>query len=188
VPAHEPLPACYDTVASWDLHALALRTRLVEVPWTGGSCWRTSRPRSTRKTLAEIGKKVGRKILEEVASIVSPDMVLAWHCRLIAKKFDASKNRTYPGRPKVDEEVDELLERLAKENPSWGYDRIACAMAYVGQQVSDQTVGNTWSETVFHPLPRGREQRPGRNSPVRPSMSSQRGTSLQRRGGPNQAW
>ena len=49
------------------------------------------RPKLTdgqRKTLAEIGKKLGRKILQEVANIVSPDTVLAWHRRMIAKKFD----------------------------------------------------------------------------------------------------
>jgi len=60
-----------------------------------------------RKTLAEIGKKLGRKVLEEVASIVKPETILAWHRRLVAKKFDGSKNRTYPGRPKIDAEVED---------------------------------------------------------------------------------
>ena len=49
-----------------------------------------------RKTLAEIGKKLGKKVLEEVASIVKPETILAWHSRLVAKKFDGSKSRTYP--------------------------------------------------------------------------------------------
>ncbi len=44
-----------------------------------------------RKTLAKIGKRLGRKALEEVASIVKPDTILAWHRRLVAKKFDGSK-------------------------------------------------------------------------------------------------
>jgi putative transposase len=106
-----------------------------------------------RKTLAGIGKKLGGKVLEEVAGIVSPDTVLAWHRRLIAKKFDCSKNRTYPGRPKVDQEVEELVVRLAKENPSWGYGRIAGAVAHVGHHVSDQTVGNILERNGIPPAP-----------------------------------
>jgi putative transposase len=78
-----------------------------------------------RKSLAEIGKKLGKKVLDEVASIVKPETILAWHRRLVAKKFDGSKSRKYPGRPCVDEEIEGLIVRLAKENRSWGYDRIA---------------------------------------------------------------
>src|ERR1700677_2432153 len=54
-----------------------------------------------RVTLAEIGKRVGRKALREIASVAKPDTILAWYRRLIAKKFDGSKQRKYPGRPKV---------------------------------------------------------------------------------------
>ena len=53
-----------------------------------------------RKTLAEIGQKLGKKALEEVANIVKPDTILAWHRKLIARKYDGSKRRG-PGRPRV---------------------------------------------------------------------------------------
>jgi hypothetical protein len=56
----------------------------------------TSRVRLTdgeRKTLAEIGQKLGKKALEDVASIVKPDTILAWHRKLIAQKFDGSQQR-----------------------------------------------------------------------------------------------
>ncbi len=106
-----------------------------------------------RKTLAEIGKKLGRKVLEEVASIVKPETILAWHRRLVAKKFDGSKNRTYPGRPKIDAEVEDLLLRCAKENRSWGYDRIVGALANLGYKVSDQTVGNVLKRHGIPPAP-----------------------------------
>jgi hypothetical protein len=49
-----------------------------------------------RKTLAEIGKKLGKKVLAEVASIVKPETILAWHRRLVAKKFDGSKKQNVP--------------------------------------------------------------------------------------------
>jgi putative transposase len=76
-----------------------------------------------RKTLAEIGKKLGKQALEEVASIVKPDTILAWHRRLVVKKFDGSQQRKAPGRPMIDQEVEALIVRMAKENRSWGYDR-----------------------------------------------------------------
>lgn len=72
-----------------------------------------------RRTLAEIGKKLGRKVLVEVANIVKPETILAWHRRLVARKFDGSKNRKYPGRPRIDSSVEELVLRLAKENRGW---------------------------------------------------------------------
>ncbi len=95
-----------------------------------------------RRTLAEIGKRFGRKALVEVASIVKPETIFAWHRRLVAKKFDCSKNREYPGRPRVALEVAELVVRFAKENRDWGYDRIAGALANLGHEIRGQTVGN----------------------------------------------
>src|SRR5450755_3583513 len=52
-----------------------------------------------RSTLAEIGKRIGRKALEHIASVAKPDTILTWYRRLISRKFDGSKFRTYPGRP-----------------------------------------------------------------------------------------
>jgi putative transposase len=54
-----------------------------------------------RKTPAEIGKKLGKKALQEVATIVKPDTILAWHRTLIAQKFAGSQQRQFPGRPRV---------------------------------------------------------------------------------------
>jgi len=114
------------------------------------------RPRLTdgdRESLAEIGKRLGRKALGEVANIVKPDTILAWHRRLIAKKFDGSAKRDYPGRPRIDRETEDLIVRLAKENRSWGYDRIAGALAVLGNEVSDQTVGNVLKRHGLPPAP-----------------------------------
>jgi putative transposase len=52
-----------------------------------------------RSTLAEIGKRLGRKALKDVACVAKPDTILAWYRRLVAKKFDGSRFRSYPGRP-----------------------------------------------------------------------------------------
>jgi len=106
-----------------------------------------------RRTLAEIGKKLGRKVLAEVASIVKPETILAWHRKLVAKKFDGSKKRSYPGRSGLDREVEDLVVRVAKENRSWGYDRIAGALANLGHKLSDQTVGNVLKRHGIPPAP-----------------------------------
>jgi putative transposase len=78
-----------------------------------------------RKALAEIGKKLGKRALEEVASLVKPDTILAWYRQLIAHKFDGSPQRKALGRPKIDQELEALVVRMAQENRRWGYDRIA---------------------------------------------------------------
>src|SRR6266436_6888778 len=51
-----------------------------------------------RISLAQIGKRLGRKALAEVAQIVRPETILAWHRKLIARKFDGSKNRSFLNR------------------------------------------------------------------------------------------
>ena len=55
-----------------------------------------------RSTLAEIGKRLGRRALEQVAGVAQPDTILAWYRRLIARKFDGSKRRSCPGRPPIE--------------------------------------------------------------------------------------
>src|SRR5215471_7682469 len=54
-----------------------------------------------RTTLAEIGKRLGRKALQKVAGIAKPDTLLTWYHRLIAHKFDGSKQRRSVGRPRI---------------------------------------------------------------------------------------
>ena len=95
-----------------------------------------------RKTLAEIGKKLGKRALEEIATLVTPNTILAWHRTLMAQKFDGSQQRKALGRPKVSKELEASVVRMAQENRSWGYDRIAGALAHLGYRISDQTVGN----------------------------------------------
>jgi putative transposase len=82
-----------------------------------------------RSTLAEIGKRLGRQALQQVARVAKPDTILAWYRKLIAQKFDGSKHRRYPGRPSVNREIIKLVLRMARENTGWGYDRIAGALA-----------------------------------------------------------
>ena len=90
-----------------------------------------------KATLAEIAYRLGRKALREVAMVAQPETILAWYRRLIANQFDGSKSRRCPGAPRVGADIESLVVCMAKENPSWGYDRIVGAMANLGHQVSD---------------------------------------------------
>ena len=92
-----------------------------------------------RSTLAEIGKRLGRKWLTEVACVAKPETILAWYRHLIARKFDGSKHRSHPGRPRVAPELEALIVRLAQENKGWGYDRIKGEIGDLGHVVSHQT-------------------------------------------------
>ena len=95
-----------------------------------------------RQTLVAIGKQLGKKALEEVAQIVKPETILAWQRKLAADKFDGSPQRKSPGRPRVEKELEDLVVQMAKEHRGWGYDRLVGALAHLGYEISDQTVGN----------------------------------------------
>jgi putative transposase len=107
-----------------------------------------------RATLAEVGRRLGRKALRGVACVAKPDTILAWYRRLVAKKFDGSKHRQYPGRPAVAPEVEALVVRMARENTGWGYDRIVGALTSLGHRLSDQTVGNILRRHGIAPAPK----------------------------------
>ena len=106
-----------------------------------------------RGALGGIGHRLGRKVLADVASVARPDTILGWYRKLIARKFDGSKARRGPGRPRIKREVEQLIVRMAEENRDWGYDRIAGAMANLGYKVCDQTVGNVLHRHALSPAP-----------------------------------
>jgi putative transposase len=105
------------------------------------------------EVLADIGQKLGMQALKEVATIVKPDTILGWHRKFVAQKFDGFKQRKAPGRPVINQEVEALVVRMAKENRSWGYDRIVRALTNLGYTVSDQTVGNILKRHGIPPAP-----------------------------------
>jgi putative transposase len=106
-----------------------------------------------RGALGEIGHRLGRKVLADVATIAQPDTILGWYRKLVARKFDGSKARRGRGRPRIKREVEQLIIRLASENRDWGYDRIAGALANLGHEISDQTVGNVLWRHGLPPAP-----------------------------------
>jgi len=110
-----------------------------------------------RRRLAVKGKVLGRKLLEQLATIVTPDTILRWHRQLIAEKWDHSDKRR-PGRPPTPPEVVDLVVKLARENPTWGYDRIEGALVNLGHEICDTTVANILKKHGIEPAPTRRRQ------------------------------
>jgi putative transposase len=106
-----------------------------------------------RKMRGEIGHRLGRKALADIATVARPDTILGWYRKLVARKFDGSKARRGPGRPRIRREVEQLIIRMASENQDWGYDRIAGALGNLGHDISDQTVGNVLQRHGLPPAP-----------------------------------
>src|SRR5215831_16219564 len=87
-----------------------------------------------RRRLAAKARILGRRLLREFATIVTPDTLLAWHRTLIARQYDGSTRRG-PGRPPVMSEIRALIVRMATENRGWGYTRIQGALANLNHEV-----------------------------------------------------
>ena len=105
-----------------------------------------------RRLLARHAKAVGRKKLFDLDPIVSPDTLLRWHRQLIARKWTFV--RRGPGRPRVMRAIEELIVRMASENPRWGYTRILGALSNLGHKVARGTIANILKREGIEPAPR----------------------------------
>ena len=109
-----------------------------------------------RIRLAVKAKALGRRALDELETLVTPATLLAWHRKLIAKKW--TYERKGPGRPRVAKEITDLVLRMARENTSWGYDRIQGALGNHGHIIAPNTVKNVLKRHGIEPAPE-REKR-----------------------------
>src|SRR5438128_10254950 len=91
-----------------------------------------------RRRLAAKGQPLGRRILRQVATIVTPDTILRWHRRLIARKWTFAPKR--PGRPGTMKEIVSLIGRVATDNPAWGYTGIQGGVKNLDHRVAESTV------------------------------------------------
>jgi len=106
-----------------------------------------------RRLLAVKGKNIGRKALLQLTTIITPDTIIRWHRELVAQKWDYSQQRKSVGRPRTSQVIVDLILQFARENPTWGYDRIKSALDNLGHQISDQTVGNVLKAHGIEPAP-----------------------------------
>src|SRR2546426_4759103 len=110
-----------------------------------------------RRRLAKLAHPLGCKRLKHLATLATPDTLMRWYKRLIADKFDGSKTRKELGRPRVCEEIEQLVIRMAEENRTWGYRRIQGALANLGHHIDKITVRNILRRHHIEPAPQRRK-------------------------------
>ena len=110
-----------------------------------------------RRRLAKLGKALGRKALQQVATIATPDTILRWYRELVAAKYDGSKKRG-PGRPKKAAEIVRLLLEMATRNTGWGYTRLRDALNNVGYDIGRTTIQRILAEHGIEPAPERKRQ------------------------------
>lgn len=101
--------------------------------------------------LAVRGKEIGRRLLDEFANLVTPDTILRWHRKLVARKWT---NQAGVGRHGVMKTIEDFAVRMAKDNPSWGYRRIEGALRNLGHRVSHNTVKRILKAKGIEPAPK----------------------------------
>ena len=104
-----------------------------------------------RARLARKAKRMQFGKLKEIASIVTPQTLLAWHRRLVAQKYDSSAKRI--GRPRTKSSLTELIVQLARENRTWGYGSIEGALLNLGHDVSRSTIARVLKKAGIEPAP-----------------------------------
>jgi len=110
-----------------------------------------------RHRLAKLAHPLGCRRLKHLATLATPDTLMRWYKRLIADKFDGSQTRKELGRPRVCEEIEQLVMRMAEENPTWGYRRIQGALANLGHHIDKSTVRNILRRHHLEPAPQRRK-------------------------------
>jgi transposase InsO family protein len=105
-----------------------------------------------RIRLAAKATYLGRRVLQQIETIVSPDTLLAWHRHLIARKYDGHHRRG-PGRPPTTVEIRQVVVRMATENRDWGYTRIQGALANLGHDVGRGTIATILKQHGIEPAP-----------------------------------
>ena len=106
-----------------------------------------------RCRLARKAKRIGGGRLKGIAGVVTPQTLLAWHRKLIAKKYDSSGKRRGAGRPPTKDELSRLVVKMAEENPGWGYTRLRGALANLGHEIGRGTIAEILKQSGMEPAP-----------------------------------
>jgi putative transposase len=150
-----PLPELRETLAGWVnrhqhhvIEYLGEENRVLKEPVKGRRRRLTD---DQRRRLAAKGRRLGRRVLRQVATIVTPDTIRRWHRQLIARTWTCTPTR--PGRPGIMPEIASLILRMAMENPAWGSTRIQGAFKNLGHGVARSTVATVLKAHGIPPAP-----------------------------------
>ena len=104
-----------------------------------------------RRCLAEKAKRLNRKTLMSIGPIITPDTLVRWYRKLVAEKYDGSKRRKL-GRPRTASSIEQLVLRMSRENPRWGYTRIRGALRNLGHEVGQNTIKRILAANGIEPV------------------------------------
>jgi transposase len=108
--------------------------------------------RATRLWLAALSRLIPRHRWREVFA-VTPATLLAWHRRLIARKWDYTSRRR-PGRPRMSAKIRKLVIRIATGNPAWGHRRVQGELVQLGHPIAASTIWQILHDAGIDPAPR----------------------------------
>ena len=108
---------------------------------------------SQRRRLAILAKKLGRKALSDITCAFSPDTILMWHRKLVANKYDGSKNRSKFGRPRISDELKQMIIDMARDNKHLGGKTFHGYLKYLGIMVSPATINRILRAHGIEPCP-----------------------------------
>jgi len=98
------------------------------------------------------GTKRSANQLRDLIRLFQPETVLRWHRQLVRRKWTYVHKNT-GGRPRLDRELETLIVRLAQENASWGYGKIAGELLKLGHKISQTTIRNILDQHGILPTP-----------------------------------
>ena len=127
-----------------------------------------------RRRLAILAKRIGRKALFDISGVFSPDTLLLWHRKLVAQKYDGSKNRGKGGRPRISDYLRQLIIDMAKDNKHLGGKTLHGYLKYLGIKVSPSTINRVLREHGIEPNP-NRPERTTWNEFIKRQFSSMAG-------------
>ena len=105
-----------------------------------------------RAFLASIAKQIGRKVLFEITTLVTPDTLLGWHKRLIKEKWTYAQPKRV-GRPHIKAETEQRVIQMLRDNPAWGSDRIVGELRKIKIKIADSTIDNIRRRNGIPPAP-----------------------------------
>jgi len=120
-----------------------------------------------RRRLAILAKRVGRKALFGISGVFSPDTLMLWYRKLVAQKYDGSKNRGKGGRPRISDYLRQLIIDMAKDNKHLGGKTLHGHLKYLGLKVSPSTINRILREHGIEPNP----DRPVKTTAASPNLN-----------------
>jgi transposase InsO family protein len=106
-----------------------------------------------RRRLAAKGQALGRRVLDQLGGLVTPDTILRWYRELIANKYDGTAGRR-GGRSGTAASLQRLVVQFATENPRWGYTRLRGALGNLGHKLGRNTIKRILAEHGIGPAPK----------------------------------